>query len=241
MSPNYKIVLEYDGTHFYGWELQHNKRTVRGELEQALQKIFGERPKIYVASRTDSGVHALNQLANFKVGKSMDVNELRNALNGNLPHDIYIKSVEQVDADFNARYAPKRKIYLYRLLPGRSPLRRLYVWEYYKKGFDFYKVRDAATVFVGRYNFRNFAYKDEGICEVYRVEVTQVGDEIHFEIEGNRFLYKMVRMMVGSLVWVNEGKLTVDDIKNMLANKIDRKGFTAPPQGLYLKEVIFSL
>jgi len=166
------------------------------------------------------------------------VNELRNALNGNLPRDIYIKSVEQVGADFNARYAPKRKIYLYRLLPGRSPLRRLYVWEYYKVGFDLEKVRDAATVFVGRYNFRNFAYKDEGICEIYRVEVTHVGDEIHFEIEGNRFLYKMVRMMVGSLVWVNEGKLTVDDIKNMLANKTDKKGFTAPPQGLYLKEVI---
>lgn len=234
---NIKLTIEYDGSDFYGFEIQPQKRTVRGEIESAILGVTGEEIKLCSAGRTDRGVHALAQVVNFSTGSGLSLSDLKRAINANLPGDIYVKNAVEVPDEFHARYSAKAKVYFYRLLRRKSPLRRNYVWEYRFK-LDFAALREIVPIFCGRYNFKRFAKRDEGVCEVRRFDVWEEGDEIHLEIEGDRFLHKQVRMMVGTALLFARNRIGRVSIMRML-NGGEGMAALAPASGLYLKEVIY--
>ncbi len=233
-AQNIKLEIEYDGTNFSGWEIQPNKRTIRGEIEKTLRSLFNEDIKLIGASRTDAGVHALSQIANFRIKTRFPISKIKGAL-FKLPFDIYIKNVTQVPLEFDARRSAKSKVYFYRLLLERSPLLQKRVWEY-KYPLDTKRIEKAMPLFLGVHPFDLFSHKDEGECEIKHLEFTQSSNEVIFEIEGNRFLHRMVRMIIGTLTELGRGKIKAQDIKSALELK-GKKFFCAPPQGLYLKEV----
>lgn len=234
---NIKLTLEYDGADFFGFEIQPRKRTVRGEIESAICQITGEEVKVCCAGRTDKGVHAMAQIVNFHTDSRLSPGELKRAINANLPKDIYVKDAVRVSDDFHARYSAKKKIYLYKMLIGKSPIRRNYVWEYrFKTNID--ALKEILPVFCGRYNFKRFAKRDEGICDITRFDIREIEDEIQLEIEGDRFLHKQVRMMVGTALLFTRGKIDRKTIICML-NGGEGIPALAPASGLYLKEIIY--
>ncbi|MEA3432520.1 MAG: tRNA pseudouridine(38-40) synthase TruA [candidate division WOR-3 bacterium] len=234
---NIKLTIEYDGTDFFGFEIQPRKRTVRGEIESAICQITGEEVKVYCAGRTDKGVHAMAQIVNFHTDSRLSPGELKRAINANLPKDIYVKDAVRVSDDFHARYSAKRKIYLYKMLIGKSPIRRNYMWEYrFRTNID--ALREILPVFCGRHNFKRFAKRDEGICDIMRFDIREIEDEIQLEIEGDRFLHKQVRMMIGTALLFTRGKIDRKTIICML-NGGEGIPALAPASGLYLKEIIY--
>lgn len=234
---NIKLTIEYDGADFFGFEIQPRKRTVRGEIESAICQITGEEVKVCCAGRTDKGVHAMAQIVNFHTDSRLSPGELKRAINANLPKDIYVKDAVRVSDDFHARYSAKKKIYLYKMLMGKSPIRRDYVWEYrFKTNID--ALKEILPVFCGRYNFKRFAKRDEGICDITRFDIREKEDEIQLEIEGDRFLHKQVRMMVGTALLFTRGKIDRKTIICML-NGGEGIPALAPASGLYLKEIIY--
>jgi len=233
---NIRIDIEYDGTEYSGWQYQPNKRTIQGTIEEALEEIFREEIKIIGAGRTDAGVHALCQVANFKIDKDIPIENLRRALNSLLPPDIFIKRAMEVSMDFNARYDAKSKIYEYRILQGKSPLRRRYAWELsYKLNYE--KMEEVKAIFPGKKNYGFFCQLSKpAIVDVRGIGLTKKGDEIILRIEANRFLYKMVRRIVGALVDVGRGKIGAEDIVRSF-DKGPNPFITAPANGLILVEV----
>jgi len=174
---NIKLTIEYDGTDFFGFEIQPKKRTVREEIESAISKITGEEVKVCCAGRTDKGVHAFAQIINFQTDSRLSLDELKRAMNANLPKDIYVKNAIRVSDDFHARYSAKGKVYLYRILREKSPIRRNYVWEYrFRLNID--ALKEILPLFCGRYNFKRFAKRDEGICDITRFDIREEKDEI---------------------------------------------------------------
>lgn len=247
---NVRLEIEYDGSQFYGWEIQPNKRTVRGEIEHKLSEVLQEKIKLTGAARTDAGVHAISQVANFITKSNLTISTIRRALLG-LPKDIYIKDVSSVPLEFNARHDAISRTYLYRLLLDRSPLLRTKVWEY-KYNLDIQKMKRALPLFIGRHKFDLFSHKDTGECEVQRFILTQSalceqGEHIGaslliFEIEANRFLHKMVRMIIGALTELGRGKIDEKTIKLALQSSSNQSPFNHSPvcaaaHGLYLKEI----
>jgi len=232
---NYKIILSYDGTHCHGWQRQPDKRTIQGFLEDILAKISSEKIPVIGAGRTDAGVHALAQVANFKTNKELAAEQISNALLGSLPRDMLVREVFDVPLDFDARRGAKSRVYIYKILLGRAPLRHHYIWEY-EFPFDLDRIKEAMSLFLGEHEFKSFSYKDSGRCNIKKFDVGKEGNEVTFEIEADRFLHKMVRMIVGTLSYLGRGKLNEGDIKSMLKGN-PGKPFTAPPQGLYLKEI----
>lgn len=261
MTRNIKLTIEYDGTGFNGWQTQtarHGKRpftpqspdrTIQGEIEKALHKIFDERLKLVGSGRTDSGVHALGQAANFKTRCTMPTTEMQKALNANLPDDIAVIKVEEVPSDFHAQYSVKSKTYRYTILnrPVRcAQQRNFYLFYPYK--LNVRAMREEAKSLVGRHNFKSFTAsnpakhekkkKDNAVRTIKRLTITKKGDFINLEIEADGFLYKMVRNIVGTLLEVGRGKRKKGSVERILAKK-DRKaaGTTAKPKGLSLLEV----
>ena len=253
---NIKLTLEYDGTEFNGWQAQaKGPRTVQGEIEKALKKIFPpsagvadkSRIKLYGSGRTDAGVHALGQVTNFKITSSMPVAVIQKALNGNLPEDISVVKVEEVSPNFHSQYSATRKIYRYTILNRSS--RRSYGRQFclhfpYKLNLTL--MRQEAKSLTGRKDFRSFGSLDKGqgrdntIRHVTKIDIKKRGDVITIDIEANGFLYKMVRNIVGTLLDVSTGRLPEGSIKKILAQK-NRK-FASPPaeaQGLCLWKVTY--
>ncbi|MCK4352647.1 tRNA pseudouridine(38-40) synthase TruA [candidate division WOR-3 bacterium] len=244
---NIKLEIEYDGTHFAGWEIQPGKRTIRGEIESALGGLLQEPIKLTSASRTDAGVHALCQVANFKTENPLATSKIKNALLG-LPRDIYVKNVAPVDLQFNARKDATSRVYLYRLWLGRMPLLRNRVWEY-PWPIDIDKIKKALNLFLGIHRFDLFSYRASGECKIKRFELVRPNvavpitserkkcvKEFVFKIEANRFLQRMVRMIIGTLTELGRGKIKEYDVKLALELQ-GKKWLSAPPQGLYLKGV----
>lgn len=258
--PNLKLTLEYDGTGFSGWELQRGQRTVRGELERALHKVFKEKISVNAASRTDAGVHALCQVVNFKTKKAISPENVVKAINSVLPDDIWVFKAEDVRQKgkkakgFNARYDAKSKEYEYLIYNGdQLPVhfRRL-VWRVGPK-LNIAAMRKAARYLVGKHDFSSFcaAHSDDksfvrslmtldigrrtlGLWSGLRLEVCSL------KFVGSGFLYKMVRNVVGTLVDVGLGKTKPSDAKIILDAK-DRRfaGKTAPARGLCLTKISY--
>ncbi len=236
---NIKITIEYDGTDYRGWQYQPDKNTIQGKIEKALKKIAGEKIRITGAGRTDAGAHAYGQVANFKLESTMKLNSIKAALNANLPQDILIKSIEEVADDFHARFDAGSKTYLYRIIMGYSPLRRRYAWEL-KFKVDHRLMAKGLKKFLGTHDFTNFsvaAERENRICNILKANMKKERDEILVEIEGDRFLNRMIRMMVGFLVDLGRGRFDVK-ITNKMFNKDFEKNFlVAPAQGLFLVKV----
>ncbi len=241
MARTYKLTIEYDGSNFWGWQIQPDVRTVQGELKEAVSKLISGKFRIIGASRTDRGVHAEGQVASLHVEETrFSPNELKKALNALLPDDIYIHRLEEMPVKFNARFHAKSKLYRYRLLPGkRSPIRRKYVWN----GVDNFSFEIATKIFnslVGEFDFSGLLIgdtKENTVSRIFRAEVFPKDDEVHFEIEGDRFFYKMVRILVGFTVSIASGRESEEVFAKALNGIRPKIFWIAPPQGLVLVKV----
>lgn len=246
MLRSYLLCISFDGTDFCGYQVQDNGRTVGGEMLAALKKVFGGVSNMSGCSRTDSGVHALNYFISFKVESDMLPETAVKALNAKLPHDIAVISCKFVADDFHARYSVVSKEYEYLIynLPERSPFYGKYAlhWKY---PIDATLLGRAALGFMGTHDFTSFMASGSKITDtvrtIYKAEVISSGDGfIRFDISADGFLYNMVRIIVGTLLEVQQGRLSPEDIERIIEAKDRGKaGFTAPPQGLYLKEVVY--
>jgi tRNA pseudouridine38-40 synthase len=241
MARNIKLEIEYDGSDFHGWQVQPHLRTVQGELERGLQTIVNHQVKLVGSGRTDVGVHALRQTANFQTQSGLDAEAMLKALNSVLPRDILVKVIEEVEAGFNARFSARSRMYRYRVFQGRTAILRRYVWEVlYRLVKE--KMVDATRLIRGRHDFSSFCVaesaKDDNTCRVMSAEWESGDGELVFTIEADRFLHSMVRNLVGTLVEVGRGYFSVSDFGEILKAKDRTKaGPTAPACGLYLVEV----
>jgi len=240
---NIKLTLEYDGSDFAGWQRQKRQRTVQGEIEKAIGRLTGEKVSVIAAGRTDSGAHALGQVANFKTACKLPADKIRLALNTLLPKDILVKNVREINSNFNSRKDARAKLYRYRILLGASALQRGYLWQY-RFPVSLKLLKRASTYLMGRKDFSSFCVaksrKESNICKIGRATWKRAGSILDFEIEGDRFLHAMVRILAGTLLEVGRGRISPQKFKEILEAKDRRKaGRTAPAKGLYLVEVKF--
>jgi len=245
----YKLVIAYDGTGYEGWQVQKIGTGVQELVEQALAKLFPSGPRLHSSSRTDTGVHALGMVAHFSVPKPearMTGRKLALALNAHLPEDIRVRSAALAKAKFHARFDAGGKQYRYFVWNhhAMNPLLRKTAW-HVPRPLDLKKMRTAARLFVGRHDFRSFTSnpgyeRGSTVRRLTRCDVVRSGAEYKIIIEGDGFLYKMCRGMVGTLVQAGLGKFPPEEVKTMLA-KTDRRvaGMTAPALGLVLWRVYY--
>lgn len=242
--PRYRFTIEYDGTPFCGWQVQENALSVQGALEGAVEAMCGERVRVHGAGRTDAGVHALGQVAHCDIAKAFAPGRLRDGLNAHLrPNPIAVLAAEIVPDTFEARFSAKKRHYLYRIKNTRANL-ALDVGRAWRvpRRLDASAMHEAAQRLVGRHDFTTFRHKD---CQAKspdktldHLSVSRAGEAIEIVTSARSFLHSQVRSMVGSLVWVGEGRWSADDLAAALAAR-DRAacGPVAPPEGLYLVRV----
>jgi tRNA pseudouridine38-40 synthase len=242
--PRYKLILEYDGTPFVGWQIQENGPSVQGRLAEAIQAFSGELSVPRGAGRTDAGVHALGQVAHFDLAKGWPLYKVRDALNAQLrPDPISVLACDYAAEDFDARFSAVARQYLYRIVNRRSPLAldRNRAW-LVVHALDAAAMHDAAQVLVGHHDFSTFRSSEcqatSPVKTLDRLAVSRDGEEIKIEVSARSFLHNQVRSMVGSLKLVGEGKWTARDLKQALEAR-DRAacGPVAPACGLYLAKV----
>ncbi len=239
----FKIVIEYDGTQYAGWQRQLDLPTIQGTVEEALAAISRTRITLVGAGRTDAGVHALGQVASFRTDRGLSGREWCRALNAHLPADISALTVEQVPDTFHARYSAIGKLYEYRLLnrSERAPLQRERAWMLYKP-LDFPAMTEAAAHLTGEQDFSSFETaptdNENPRCRLEQSDLRREGHLIVFAFYADRFLKQMVRSMVGTLVEVGQGKRKAADMPAVLgARSRAAAGRTAPAHGLYLVRV----
>ena len=238
---NIKLTIEYDGKDFNGWQKQPNKLNIQGTIEQAIKSITGEDVELNASGRTDAGVHALGQVANFKTNSQIPIEKFAIAINSRLKKSIVIKKAEEVDERFHSRLNCKRKTYRYIInnSPYGTAIYR-YLETHIPQKLNVEKMKKAVKYFIGEHDFK--AFKASGtsskssIRTIYKAEVLKMpNNRIYIELTGNGFLYNMVRIIAGTLVDVGTGKIKPEDIEKIIESK-DRTnaGKTLPPQGLYL-------
>jgi tRNA pseudouridine38-40 synthase len=241
---NIKLVLEYDGSNYYGWQVQRDLTTIQGTVQDALKKIIREEVTITAAGRTDTGVHAWMQVCNFKTVSSLPAHSFMRGLNSLLPGDIVIKYSADVAYDFNARRSVTSKTYKYILINRSFPsaIYRNFSWLVCHK-LDLEAMVEGAKLFVGEKDFSSFravgCSSPHAIRSIDHFAINEASDGfIHIEVKGKAFLRHMVRIMVGTLVDLGRGKIDLSNLEEIIEAK-DRTcaGETAPPQGLFLKEV----
>jgi tRNA pseudouridine38-40 synthase len=239
------LLIQYDGTRFNGWQVQNNGRTVQGEIEKALEILLKEKIKIYTAGRTDSGVHAIGQVAHFDFSSDISLQKLCISLNGILEKDVSIKNAYIVPPDFHARFDAAQREYLYIIYnhPLMSPfiLHRA-MWVNYDLDMKFLK--DAAGYFIGEKDFASFCKKESAeentVRRIDEFEITKHENYIYFRIAGTAFLHHMIRIIVGTIIDLHKSKRDPADIINILEQKDrDTSGRTAPSYGLYLNKIIY--
>jgi len=247
---NFKLTIEYDGTDFNGWQIQGNgQRTIQGEIEKALSRIFKKTVKVHGSGRTDSGVHALGQVAHFKIETDKTPREILFAVNANVPKDISISHIEDVPLAFHAQYSVKNKTYRYRILNRSTRSAHLREFTYfYPHRLNMSLMKKEAQSLIGKHDFKAFTSlesarikdgKSRGtIRTIKNLKISKKGPLILVDIEADGFLYKMVRNITGTLLDIAAGKINPDDIPAILRAKNRRcAGASAPPQGLFLMEV----
>jgi tRNA pseudouridine38-40 synthase len=243
MERNLKLVVEYDGTEFYGWQRQPQVRTVQGEIERVLEQLLQHPVKLTAAGRTDMGVHAQGQVVNFFTTRRLQARRLLLGLNALLPADIRVQEVCEVPHSFDARFSAVARVYRYRIATRPRAIGRQYAW-YCRWSLDLELMRQAARLLLGEHDFRSFCRAEVELphyrCCVTQADWQQSGDELWFDIRANRFLHSMVRTIVGTLVDVGRGKTPPQKVAEMLQAR-DRRvaGPCAPAQGLCLMHVIY--
>lgn len=242
---NIKLTISYNGTAYHGWQSQKNANTVQDALESAILELTGAKPHITGSSRTDTGVHAKRFVCNFKSETSIPAEKLPLALNTKLPRDIVCHKAEDVDNSFNARFCAKKKCYTYYIVNSRFPdvfyLDRAWHYPY---PLDIDAMKKAAEAFLGTHDFIGFAASGftvkTTVRTIYSLDIEKNDDLIKITVTGNGFLYNMVRIIAGTLAFVGCGKISADDMADIIAScDRTRAGITAPPEGLYLTEVFY--
>ena len=240
---NYKIVIEYDGTNFVGWQQQENGQSIQSALQEALIKLSSEKVTIFGAGRTDAGVHAYGQVASFSLSKKIETDVIRDGLNQHLrPQPIAIQKAELVEYDFHARFSAKKRWYEYKIINRRPPLtidvNR--AWCVYKN-LDIEKMKSESLSFLGKNDLNAFrsahCQSNNSIKTIDNLNIKQENEHILIEVAAKSFLHSQVRIMVGTLVEIAKGNInkTVLDIINSKQREV--AGQTAPAQGLYLKKI----
>ncbi len=245
--PTWKLELEYEGARYRGWQMQHNAKSIQGEMEAAARNLFEARAEIFGAEGTDAGVHALAQSAHLKVlelSAKITPEQIRTGFNDLLPHDINILKVTNAPDGFHARNDAVARCYLYQISPRRTAFGKNLVW-WIKDALDAGSMNEAAKLLVGKHDFRSFTEPEQGgrrstIVLVDRAEVFTQEDRICFRIGADHFLSKMVRLITGMLAEVGRGELTYDAFERLLKfeSSVPSK-FIAPPSGLFLEKVLY--
>ncbi|MCX8056780.1 MAG: tRNA pseudouridine(38-40) synthase TruA [Ignavibacteria bacterium] len=241
----FKLVIEYEGTRYSGWQVQKNSRTIQGEIIGAIKKVFNtDNFEFQGAGRTDAGVHALNQVAHLDIKTNLREEQIKFALNDNLPTDINILSVEKVHKNFHARRDAKYRSYLYIISQRRTAFAKKFVW-WIKDELDFEKMQLASQHYLGLKDFSSFAdinhEEQSPLVKIIDVQMKNEHPLILIRIIGSHFLWKMVRRMVGVLVEIGRGNLSDKDLNEFFNKKTNLPAkYTAPPSGLYLEAIIYS-
>lgn len=241
---NYKIVIQYDGTRYQGWQrLKDSDKSIQGKIEEVLSKMCSHRVEIHGSGRTDAGVHAMGQVASFKIETNKSPSEIRDYLNKYLPEDIAIVEVCQMNDRFHARLTPCRKTYLYRINNSNisDVFERKYIYQV-KEELDVDKIKKAASYLIGEHDFVGFSslkkIKKSTVRTIYDVKIEQDCSEIKIYITGDGFLYNMVRIIVGTLIEIGLGERSYLDIQKIIETKNrEIAGVTVPAQGLTLYKV----
>jgi tRNA pseudouridine38-40 synthase len=242
--PRYKLLIEYDGGPFAGWQMQDSVPTVQGVLTEAIAAFSGERVTIKGAGRTDAGVHALGQVAHVDLAKDWDAGTVRDAVNAHLrPHPIAVVAAERVEETFDARFSATRRHYRYRIINRRADLalERGRVWRV-PRPLDHVLMHTAAQHLIGRHDFTTFrdaqCQANSPVKTLDQLDVVRDGDELTVNTSARSFLHSQVRSMVGALVAVGEGRWSIDDLTVALQARDRTAGApVAPPEGLYLVRV----
>lgn len=245
---NIKLIIEYDGTNYCGWQTQQNGPSIQAEIEKALGKLTGERIRINGSGRTDAGVHAKGQVANFETVSTIPGDKFSYALNNLLPRDIVIKESKEAAPDFHARFSAIGKKYRYLVINSKFPsaLYRNYAYHVnYCERLDIDRIEKAAKGFIGTYDFSGFMAAGSKVSDtvrtIYELTIEREKDFICFNCTGNGFLYNMVRIIAGTLLYAGIGKIDPEEIKDIIMSKDrERAGMTVPAHGLYLEEVYYN-
>ena len=238
--PRFKLLIEYAGTRYSGWQIQKNARTVQGEIDRAVRAVTKRREfELYGAGRTDAGVHALAQVAHLELYTDLTPELLRRKLNDELPADINIRAVEKVAHRFHARHDAVSRSYLYQISRRRTAFGKPFVW-WIREPLNVESMREAAAAFVGKKDFQAFTDDDplekSTVVLVERLEIAESGALVLIRVQGSHFLWKMVRRIVGVLAAVGRGELAVRDA---MSEQIDVAALTAPASGLFLEGVYY--
>lgn len=240
----FRLYIEYDGTRYSGWQKQHNARTVQGELLKAVKQIFNDdQVDIQGSGRTDSGVHAVCQVAHLEVRTMLAPEIIRLKMNDSLPYDINILEIEKTSREFHARHSAVKRSYIYQISRRRTAFGKNYVW-WIKDKLDIKKMESSSKLFIGMNDFSSFSDQDpdEKSTKVLieDIQLKEDGDLILIHITGSHFLWKMVRRIVGILVEVGRGNMKSDKIVFYLNNHSNEPAkYTAPPSGLFLERVFY--
>ncbi|MGA8265868.1 MAG: tRNA pseudouridine(38-40) synthase TruA [Ignavibacteriaceae bacterium] len=238
---NYKLKIQYDGTNYAGWQIQENASTVQQKIVETIEVLTKFRVNLIGSGRTDSGVHALGQVANFKIDVDLDLYRFSHSLNAILPKDISITGIHNIGENFHSRFDAKKRSYIYLISKIKSPFYYPYSWHYHEP-IDILKLRKLSEPLIGRFDFTSFARKntetENKVCEVFQISWRESKEFVIFFIEANRFLHGMVRTIVGTLMKLVKEKEGTKLIKELI-NLKDREaaGEAVPAQGLFLYKV----
>jgi tRNA pseudouridine38-40 synthase len=241
----YKLTIEYEGTRYSGWQMQKGGKSILGEILDACRELFGsETVEIYGAGRTDSGVHAIAQIAHIEVSTELPLLKIKYGINDRLPPDICILNVENADSKFHARHDAVARSYIYQICRRRTAFGKKFVW-WIKDQLDISSMNEAAKYFIGLRDYKSFTddSQEQGSTkvEVIYSKVEEYGDLLVFHIIGSHFLWKQVRRMTGVLVEVGRGKIRPEEVGSFFRNKSDIPAkLTAPPSGLFLERVYYN-
>lgn len=247
-AHTYRLVLEYDGTRFSGWQDQHNARTVMGELRAAIADAQLPLIELGGAGRTDAGVHALGQVAHLRLAHRYEPIALQHAFNDRLPSSVQVLSVHHTDPRFHARHDARARVYLYQLTRRRTAFAKPYVW-WIKSALDVARIQPALELLPGRHDFQLFAIDDPDdkstLVEMEKVEMKVEGDLVLLRFCASHFLWRMVRRLVGTLVRLGTGQLELAEFAQLLAasplppERGQPAQWTAPPSGLFLEKILY--
>ncbi len=238
---NYKLTIQYDGTEYAGWQIQKNSDTIQQRITEALEILIKEKINLIGSGRTDSGVHALGQVANFRTENEIDIYRFKHSLNSILPFDISISSMEEVDQKFHSRFDARRRTYFYILTCKKSPFYLNYSYFYHKK-IDIVKLNKLSKYFLGEHDFSSFSRKtpelDNKNCTLYNLHWRKTADLTFFYIQANRFLHGMVRAIAGTILKAHELDFSESFVRDIFNSKSREESYdSVPAKGLFLYKV----
>ncbi len=238
---NYKLKIQYDGTNYAGWQIQENGSTVQQKIVETIEVLTKFRVNLIGSGRTDSGVHALGQVANFKIDVDLDLYRFSHSLNAILPKDISITGIHNIGENFHSRFDAKKRSYIYLISKIKSPFYYPYSWHYHEP-IDILKLSKLSESLIGKFDFTSFARKntetDNKVCEVFQISWRESKEFVIFFIEANRYLHGMVRTIVGTLLKLvkeKEGTKLITELINLKDR--EAAGEAVPAQGLFLYKV----